>query len=265
MTSYVKAAVAVRNSAAGRGTALALLSASRRQRGIALILVLWLMAVLSLMVTGVASTRRVESRQTHTELQHSKAVIAAEGGLSMAIHELLKDPEYFSANGQSYPETLDDVKLVLSVRSEHGKLDLNFGNLEYFARLFQSMGASPTESNRLVSQMRTRRDQGNPLQHFEDLLVATSMETALYQRILPYVTLWGGDAVPSAAFTDSFLSKAIGLPNVRQQLANPGSIVSIDVQATLADGSSAGLLATVLITPEDSEAGVFKVLHWQER
>ena len=248
MTSYVKAAVV-----------------SRRQSGIALVLVLWLLAILSLMVTGVASTRRVESRQSHAELERSKVIIAAEGGLSLAVHELLKEPGRFNPNGQLYPITLDGVTLSLSVRSEHGKLDLNFGNLDYFTRLFRAMGASPIEADLLVSKMRARRDKGDPLQNPEDLLVVTTMDTAFYQRILPYVTLWGGDAVPTAAFADPVLSKVIGLPSALQQPGNPGSVVSIDVQATLADGSSVGLLATVLITPEDSEAGVFKVLHWQER
>ncbi|MCM8915458.1 general secretion pathway protein GspK [Pseudomonas inefficax] len=236
-----------------------------RQHGMALILVIWLLTVLSLVVTGVVATQRVESRQSHAELQRSKAVIAAEGGLSLAVHNLLQDAEHFIANGQPYSTTLDGVSLVLSVRSEHGKLDLNFGSLDYFVRFFRAMGASTTDAEAWVNQMRARRGQGEPLQHFEDLLVATSMDTALYQRILPYVTLWGGDGVPVAAFADQLLSKSIGLPKVQQRDGNPGSVLSIDVQATLADGFSAGLLATVLITQEDTEAGVFKVLHWQER
>lgn len=235
------------------------------QRGVALILVLWLLAVLTLVITGVVAMQHVQSRQSHAELQRSQAAIAAEGGLSLALHEMLRDPDNFRANGQPYSATVNEVTLALSVRSEHGKLDLNFGNLDYFARFFRAMGASPAEADAWVNQMRARRDHGEPLQHFEDLLLATSMDTALYQRILPHVTLWGGDAVPAAAFADPLLSQAVGLPKVQQQNGNPGSVLSIDVQVTLADGFSAGLLATVLITQEGNEAGVFKILHWQER
>lgn len=236
-----------------------------RERGMALILVLWLLAVLSLVVTGAVATHRTESRQSHAELQRSKALMAAEGGLSLAIQELLRAPERFIANGQIHPATLDGVALALSVRSEHGKLDLNFGNLDYFPSFFRAMGASLTEANTLVSQMHARRDQGKTLQHLEDLLVVTSMDSTLYQRISPYVTLWGGDGVPAAAFADPVLSEAISLSKSQQQNDNPGSIVSIDVQATLADGFSAGLIATVLITQGYSETSVFKVLRWQER
>jgi len=236
-----------------------------RQRGMALVLVLWLMTALSLVVTGVVATQRVESRQSHLELQRSKALIAAEGGLSLAVDKLLHDAENFIANGQPYPATLDGVSLVLSVRSEHGKLDLNFGNLDYFARFFRAMRVSPTDADALVNQMRARRHQGEPLQHFEDLFVATSMDSELYQRILPYVTLWGGDGVPSSAFVDPLLSRAIGLPTAQQQNGNPGSVLSIDVQATLADGFKASLLAIVSITREDPAGGVFKVLHRRER
>ncbi|MFJ4257772.1 hypothetical protein ACIP01_12625 [Pseudomonas monteilii] len=120
----------------------------------ALILVLWLLVVLSLVVTGVVATQRVQNRQSHTELQRSKALLAAEGGLSLAVHELLKAPERLLANGQAYPATWDGVKLALSVRREHGKLDLNFGNLDYFARFFNAMGASDAEGDSLVSLSR---------------------------------------------------------------------------------------------------------------
>lgn len=242
-----------------------MLIGSTRQSGMALILTLWLLVVLSLMVMGVVAMQRVESRLSHTELQRSKAMLAAEGGLSLAVQTLLQESRRFIANGQPYRANLDGVLLELSVRSEHGKLDLNFGNLDYIAQLFRAMGASLAEADTLVRQLRIRRDKGEPLQHFEDLLLATSMDTALYQRILPYVTLWGGDAVPVAAFADPLLIKAIGLPKAQQQNGYPGSVVSINVQATLTDGFRAELLTTLLITQEDAEAGAFKVLYWQER
>ncbi|MDR0280519.1 MAG: hypothetical protein LBJ37_21830 [Paucimonas sp.] len=236
-----------------------------RQRGMALMLVLWLLAALSLVVAGVVATQRIEGRQGHGELQRSQALLAAEGGVALVVNELLRNPDHYVANGQHYPVTLDGVTLALSIRSEHGKLDLNFGNLDYFARFFRAMGASANDADRWASQMRERRDLGEPLHHFEDLLTVTSMDTVLYKRILPYLTLWGGDGVPVGAYADPVLSQALDLPKEQMLAGNPGSVVGIDVQATLADGFVAGLMTTVLLMPEGSNGEVFRVLKWHER
>ncbi|MCS5516972.1 hypothetical protein NWF32_24810 [Pseudomonas qingdaonensis] len=58
-------------------------------------LVIWLLAAISMFVTGVVATHRVENRQNHAELQRSKAVVAAEGGLSLAVWELLQNSNRF--------------------------------------------------------------------------------------------------------------------------------------------------------------------------
>ncbi|WP_157969783.1 type II secretion system protein GspK [Pseudomonas huaxiensis] len=237
----------------------------RQQRGLALTLVLWVMAALSLAMLAVLPSMRLESRQSHAELQRSKALLAAEGGVSLVVFELLRHPERFPANGQVLQVRQGDVDLALAVRSEHGKLDLNTARLEYFSSLFVAMGASPGEADALVGQMQAHRQKNKPLFHLEELLAVTSMETALFQRVLPHVTLWAGNRVPVAPFIDPTLAQITGLPSTPMTTVNPGSIVSIDVDARLDDGFSAGLTATVMLTPDDQQSGVFRTLHWAER
>lgn len=234
------------------------------QRGMALIVVLWLLVALSLVATRVVATQRAVSRQTYAELQRSKALLAAEGGIAFAVHQLLSAPERFAANGHQHSTVIGDVKLAMVVRSERGKLDLNTGNLDYFSRFFRTMGASADEANKLSRQMREGRERGVPLQHLEDVLARTSMDALFYQRILPYITIWGRGSVPDAAYADTVLVQALDLPEPHTPGGNPGSVVGVEIVATLANGFSAGLLATVLIIPVESEAGVFRVLRWQE-
>ncbi|MDR0276419.1 MAG: hypothetical protein LBJ37_00855 [Paucimonas sp.] len=96
---------------------------TRHQQGLALVLVLWLLALLSLAMIGVVSAARQESRQSHMLLQRSKALSAAQGGIALAIHGVLKDPLAASFDGRVIQATLEGVTLSLAVRSEHGKLD----------------------------------------------------------------------------------------------------------------------------------------------
>ncbi|MDH0648604.1 general secretion pathway protein GspK [Pseudomonas sp. GD03858] len=236
----------------------------RHQQGLALILVLWLLAVLGLAMAGVVSTVRQENRQSHELLQRSKALSAAQGGVALAIHGVLKDPLAASFDGRVVQATLDGVGLSLSVRSEHGKLDLNFARLEHVERLFRQMGASPASARSWIEQMQKQRDAGKPLRHLPDLLSTTTVDPELYRRMLPYVTLWGGDGVPQAAYADPALIEALRLPSTQVLANNPGSVLSIEVVAVTPDGVTATLRTTVQLTPEDSEASVFRTLWWQE-
>lgn len=134
---------------------------------------MWLLAVLGLAMAGVVSALRLENRQSHAELQRSKAMIAAEGGVYLAVHGLLTSPERFPADGRVQQFDLDGVVLAINVRSEHGKLDVNFAGLEHFARLVQYMGATPAEAQTLVGQLQARRNAGDPLEYLKEVLIVS--------------------------------------------------------------------------------------------
>ena len=63
----------------------------KRQQGVALLVVLWVLAVLSLLLGGLAGWVQLESRQALWLRQNTHALLAAEGGLNMAVQGLL-DP-----------------------------------------------------------------------------------------------------------------------------------------------------------------------------
>lgn len=236
-----------------------------RQQGAALILVLWALAVLSLLAANVVVSVRLENRQSHNELERSKAQLAAQGGLALAVQMLLGEPGRLAADGQRHVVELDGVRLTLSVRSEHGKLDLNFCQPELFARLLTYLGSDPQRATLLARQLQQHRAQGKPLRHLEELLQVTTLSTDQYQRILPFITLWGGDGVPVAAYAAPTLRKALDLKASSPVVSNPGSMLSIDSQAELGNGTTAGLLATVVLNPGDGDGTLYRVLRWQER
>ncbi|WP_328589853.1 PilX N-terminal domain-containing pilus assembly protein, partial [Pseudomonas savastanoi] len=55
-----------------------------QQRGIALLVVLWVMALLSLLLGSLAGWVQLENRQALHLRQHSQALLAAEAGVELA-------------------------------------------------------------------------------------------------------------------------------------------------------------------------------------
>ncbi|NHN68207.1 general secretion pathway protein GspK [Pseudomonas fluorescens] len=230
-----------------------------------MILVLWAVAVLGLLMAGVLSNVRIENRQSYNELQRSRALIAAESGIALTVKNLLNDPGAFIANGEEHQYDLDGTRLTFTARSEHGKLDLNFCQLEHFERLLRFMGASQHEAAVFSNQLSRRRVEGKPLGHLEELLNATSMSADLYQQILPFVTLWSGRGVPDAAFAAEPLLQALQDQIPHGNMSNAGSVFSIESSAELSDGFQAGLMVTITLNRGADGSLVYSVYRWQER
>jgi general secretion pathway protein K len=185
--------------------------------------------------------------------------------MALAVERLLVEPGSLVANGQVYPFEFDGVRLNVSIRSEHGKLDLNFASQEKISSLMRFMGATPQQSTLIASQLQNRRNEGRPLRYLEELLDATSISVDLYQRVLPFVTLWSGRGVPDAAFAAQPLRNALSLEAPRRRVGNPGSALSIESSAKLASGSKFVLLTTLVLGADVESGHLYRIVKWQEQ
>ncbi|MCD5995508.1 general secretion pathway protein GspK [Pseudomonas sp. CDFA 602] len=238
-----------------------------RQQGVALLLVLWVLALLSLLLGGMAGWVQLESRQALWLRQHTQALLAAEGGLNMAVQGLL-DPaqrKRWVADGRSVALRLDDTQLLVSVRSERGKLDLNSAAAADVARLLQACGATKGLASNIAQALEAQRDDGqSPLRVIEEVRQLPGMNQALYAQMLPEVTLWSGLDRPDAAYASALLRRALNLPNQSAVGADPGEVLTIDSRAERPGGVTALLQTTVLLSPSEGGAQPYRVLRWQE-
>ena len=238
-----------------------------RQRGVALLLVLWAVATLSLLLGGLAGWVQLETRQALWQRQHTQALLAAQAGMNLALQALVDGnhrPRWI-ADGRAVPLAFDDARIVLSVSSERGKLDLNAASNEDIARVAQACGADRDRATQLTRGLQARRDgSAAPLRVIEELRQVPGMTQHLYQRMAPEVTLWSGLSRPDAAFASPLLRSALDLPKQTATGTDPGSVLSIDSQAQLPDGVIARLQTTVLLSPSEGNAQPYRVLRWQE-
>jgi len=237
-----------------------------QQKGVALLLVLWVLALLSILLAGLAGWVQLESREALWERQHTEAILAAEAGINLAVVGLT-DPAQrlaWGADGRPHSLAFERTQVQVSVFSERGKLDLNAASADDFAHLLQACGGA-SHARELAQALEQRRGNGQPpLRVIEELRQLPGMNQALFACMAPNVTLWSGQERPDPVFATPLLQRVMSLPNLKISGADPGPILTLYSVAQLPSGFSATLAVTLLLNPSTEGARPYRVLHWQE-
>lgn len=232
----------------------------KRQRGAALLLVLWALALLSVLLGGLAGWVQLESRQALWLRQHTQTVLAAEAGIALAMAD-----RHWIADGRDIPLSFDDAQLHVSLRSERGKLYLINAEADDFTRLALACGATQVQADQLIKALEARRKQGlPPFRVLEEVRQLPGMTQTLYSQLLPEITLWSDLDRPDPAFASPLMRKALNLPRQSAEGADPGEVLVVDSRAQRPGGYRARLQITVLLSPTEDGAQPYRVLRWQE-
>jgi general secretion pathway protein K len=234
-----------------------------QQKGVALLLVLWVLALLSILLGGLAGWVQLESRQALWQRQHTEALLAAEAGVNLAVVSLTDPAQQraWAADGRPHEVPFERARVQVSVISERGKLDLNAASTDDVARLLQACGGA----RGLAAALDQRRGNGQPpLRVVEELRQLPGMTQAVFACAAPQVTLWSGQDRPDPAFAAPRLRQVLGLPNLNITGGDPGPILTLTSVAQLPGGFSAPLVVTLLLNPSTEGARPYRVLHWQE-
>ena len=120
-------------------------SASRGStRGIAFVLVLWVIAMLAILLGSFSLVARTENLQSRHLFDTTQARYAAEAGLNLAVYELRKqDPaERWIGDGRPYRFGYGDAEIEVSITDDSGKIDINAAanNADLLTNLFVTRG-----------------------------------------------------------------------------------------------------------------------------
>jgi general secretion pathway protein K len=185
------------------------------QRGIALVIVLWVIALLAVMAGGFAYSMRTHTRLTYNQLASAQARAVAEAGVQRAILEFLKSDleRLWKADGTPHEWRLGDATADIAVQDESGKVDLNTGQEELLRGLLRVLGVDDKVLDALVDSIQDWKDaddlqraSGAELRQYEDtglrygpknalfdsveeLQQVLGMNSALYQRLRPFITV----------------------------------------------------------------------------
>jgi general secretion pathway protein K len=222
----------------------------RRARGAALLLVMWLIALLTSLVGAFALTARTENLQGRVLSQGVVAEQAARAGLEYAMVRVV-DPEpmrQWLPDGRAYAWRFGDAAITVRIVDESGKVDLNTAEAPLLTALFRAVGAEPDTAAGLASAIIDWRDgdvlsqpQGGaedpqyaaaerpygakdaPFDTIAEVEQVLGMTPELYAKVAEHLTVYSGQAEPDQTYASAPVLQAMGVDAgpILQQRAAP--------------------------------------------
>lgn len=131
------------------------------QRGVALVLVLWVVTLLSVIAGNFAFSMRGEAQIARNLLSTAQAQAQADSGINRAWYELMKPPteqNRWTGDGSAHDLTLGDGLLRVTIQDESGKIDLNTASEVLLVGLFRSVGVTQEAAVTLADSVQDWRD-----------------------------------------------------------------------------------------------------------
>ena len=208
------------------------------QRGIALVLVLWVLLLLTIMTASFALMARMDRLEANALLSGTQARFSAEAAIDLAVLAL-RDPDdetRMLADGRVYETEIDGVYLEVSATDERGKVDINATDELTLATLFTGHGMELQDAELLAAAVMDWRDEdelervngaeedaylaagldmgpaNRPFMMTEELLQVIGMEYELYRLLEPGITVFSRAAEPDPAFAP--VEALMALPDI---------------------------------------------------
>lgn len=122
----------------------------RGDSGIALVVVLWILALMSVIAGSLVYSTRTEALIAGNLASVAKAEALADAGVSRAIVELTRapspDPGQWKADGVPRLWQYRDANIAVTITDESGKIDINTAPAPLLAGLLASAGAPEPEA-----------------------------------------------------------------------------------------------------------------------
>jgi general secretion pathway protein K len=113
------------------------------ERGVALLLVLWVLALVAALVLAFVGNADVALRVARNDDATAHARLLAESGVTLAILALTdQGATRWRADGTPHQVSDNGGTIEISAEDENGKIDLNVAPPELFIGLFRTLGAS---------------------------------------------------------------------------------------------------------------------------
>jgi general secretion pathway protein K len=157
---------------------LAVARMQRGQRGIALILVLWLTIMLTVIASGFAFSMRNEALSARNALSLARARAVANGAIERMAFELSRPryPTAWASDGEPRKWREDDVEVIATAVDESAKIDINAAPDTLLKGLLEQLaGTDPQTTAKIVDAILDWRDP-------DDVTRPNGAEEAAYRQ-----------------------------------------------------------------------------------
>lgn len=246
-----------------------------RARGIVLLMVLWVIVLLTVLVSSYVQSASTEGQQARFMLNTTQARYAAEAGMHRAIFELYNPTTEmrWKGDGRPYEINFDGANITIQIVDETGKIDINSSAQDLLAVMFERAGVEPLRAKKLAGAVVDWRDPdelvsidgaekseyisagrktGPRNQYFvtvSELQQVLGMDYDLFQRIEPMVTITSnGSSSPNLSFAQ-LDALGVALAQMGQNLSLEQLQALITMRALSKPGSPVVGIGGVVIPP----------------
>lgn len=173
----------------------------RQQRGVALAIVVWFIAGMSLLVAGVVSRAAIDTRMAQLHVARAEVSAAGDGAIRLHLAALVSGGirDEVLAGLQATPYRLGDLQVAVTLTPAAGLVDLNSATPQVLAALFSVAGGLEQPDAQLLAgnvvdwrqavQRRAGNDDKPPsrFREVEDLMRVEGVNRRLLDSLRDYV------------------------------------------------------------------------------
>jgi general secretion pathway protein K len=210
------------------------------QRGIALLLVLWVLVLLTIIAVGLTAAQRTESALASNQLATARFHAAAEAGINWAMLNLLAPPTVFDEDADTWvPDgtsrlwTFAGETLEIRVFNETSRIDLNEAQRDQLEALLKAAGLDDDRASAVADAIEDWRDtddltglngaedadyenagrtygaKDGPFDTVEELQQVLGVDPELYRMLAPALTVDSDQATPTQEFAPPLVQAAL--------------------------------------------------------
>jgi len=217
----------------------------RSQRGVALVLVMWIAILLTVIASSFMLEARTDTLVVQNSIASARAEAAADAGVHRALSELYRTdnaPEAWRRDGSTREWSFDGISVNVELRDESGKIDINTGSDALLRGLLLSAGLNDDEAAKLLDAILDWRDADSlkrlngaeeadyraagltykpanaTFQAIEELQLVLGMRPHIYRRISPLITVFS--RVPGVNTQVASREVLLAIPGVTAQMVD---------------------------------------------
>jgi general secretion pathway protein K len=205
------------------------------QRGVALVIVIWVSLLLMVVASTFIVERRTEAMVVRNSVSLARAEAAADAGVQRGIIEMYRNdnsPEKWARDGTPHDWTFDGIPVRVELRDESAKIDINTAADPLVRGLLVNAGLSDEDAAKVLDAILDWRDADSlkrpngaedadyeaagltykpanaPFQAIEELQLVLGMRPDIYRRLAPNITVFSRQPGinPALASRDVLLS-----------------------------------------------------------
>jgi general secretion pathway protein K len=216
-----------------------------RQRGVALVLVIWVAVLIAVIAGAFMAERQTETLVVRNSISMARAAAAADAGVQRALLDAFRtdnSPDVWKRDGSPHDWSFDGVPVRVAMRDESAKIDINTASDPLLRGLLLSVGVEEQDATPLLDAILDWRDPDSlkrpngaeeadyraaglsyrpanaPFQAIEELQLVLGMKPEIYRRLASLITVYSKQPGINATIAPREILLAI--PGVTAQVAD---------------------------------------------